>query len=414
MNLIRDRMIRHFCNSIKEKGINYIVSDRVRRLRTRRFDRYIANVVDKCPLKEDVIVFLSRPDYSDNGKALSEYMERNGFFSKYKVYWLVEDKEACEKSSPDTKAVFIKMYDKHGVYTKEALDIYLTAQYVIATHVFYVPKNQSNPQQKRFLLWHGCGYKDKGWTHFIPNNFEKVCVSGPLFIETKMRYWNINSDVIIDKGYPRYDWMLHPSERAEQYADSLKDGKKKLVIWMPTYRNAVGFKENEISGFPIISSKDEWESLDRYCSDRGIVLLLKLHIYQKPYDIDFESMHSIKLLSNKDFIVAGINMYEFLAFTDGLISDYSSVAIDYLLVDKPIAFALDDYEQYKSSRGFVFDDPLKYMPGHKLYGMSDLFDYLEDCVSDADPYKNERIGLKGIAIHVSDNYSRDILESLGL
>ena len=407
-------MIKRIVTALKEKGIKRIVAEAVRKKRTERFGRYISEVVSSCPLKQDVIVFQSRPDYSDNGKALSEYMERNGYFSKYKVYWLVEDIEACKESFSGTKAEFIQMYDKHGVYTKEALDIYLTAQYVIATHVFYVPKYQSNPLQKRFLLWHGCGYKDKGWTKFIPNNFDKVCVSGPLFIETKMKYWNIDKGIIIDKGYPRYDWLLHPSDRARSFAKSLRNGKGKMIIWMPTYRNAVGFKENVISRFPILSSEEDWKALDKHCAEQGVSLILKLHIYQKEYNIDFNSMSSIRLLSNDDLRNAGVNLYEFLPLTDGLISDYSSVAIDYLLADKPIAFALDDYELYKSSRGFVFDNPLDYMPGSKLYHIDDLFRFIDDCASGVDPYKQDRNGLKKIAIHESDNYSGEILEALGL
>ncbi len=39
-----------------------------------------------------------------------------------------------------------------------------------------------------------------------------------------------------------------------------------------------------------------------------------------------------------------------------LVSDYSSVAIDYLLLDRPLGFTLDDYEAYTESRGWVFDD----------------------------------------------------------
>lgn len=407
-------MIKRIITAIKEKGLNGIIADRIRLIRMHKFDRYISGVVRSCPLKQNVIVFQSRPDYSDNGKALSEYMERNGFLSKYKVYWLVENVEACKKSFSKSKVEFIQMYDKHSIYTKEALDIYLTAQYVIATHVFYVPKYQSNPLQKRLLLWHGCGYKDKGWVHFIPNNFDRVCVSGPLFVETKMKYWNIDREIIIDKGYPRYDWILHPSERARAFSESLRNGNKKLIIWMPTYRNAAGFKENAISRFPLISSEDDWRALDKHCAEHGIILLLKLHIYQKEYKIDFESLSSIKLLSNNDLMSAGVNLYEFLPYTDGLISDYSSVAIDYLLVDTPIAFALDDFDLYKSSRGFIFDNPLDYMPGDKLYEISDLFSFIDNCSLGHDRYKKDRDDLRKIAIYESDNYSGEILEALGL
>ena len=36
-------------------------------------------------------------------------------------------------------------------------------------------------------------------------------VPGPVFVETKSRYWNCEKEKILALGYPRYDWMLHPS-----------------------------------------------------------------------------------------------------------------------------------------------------------------------------------------------------------
>ena len=42
-----------------------------------------------------------------------------------------------------------------------------------------------------------------------------------------------------------------------------------------------------------------------------------------------------------------------LGKADALISDYSSAAIDYLILDRPIGFLLKDVEEYGNSRGFI-------------------------------------------------------------
>lgn len=50
-------------------------------------------------------------------------------------------------------------------------------------------------------------------------------------------------------GYPRYDWMLHPSMSKDEILDSLFGWKgKKAVLWMPTFRKSDlgGCAENEI------------------------------------------------------------------------------------------------------------------------------------------------------------------------
>ncbi len=49
----------------------------------------------------------------------------------------------------------------------------------------------------------------------------------------------------------------------------------------------------------------------------------------------------------------GLQLYEFIHCADALVSDYSSVAIDYLLLDRPLGFTLDDYKEYTQSRGWV-------------------------------------------------------------
>ena len=68
-----------------------------------------------------------------------------------------------------------------------------------------------------------------------------------------------------------------------------------------------------------------------------------------------------------------LQLYELIGISDALISDYSSVAVDYLLLDRPLGYVLADYEIYREKRGFVFEDPLEYMPGEKIYNACDLF-----------------------------------------
>ena len=109
-----------------------------------------------------------------------------------------------------------------------------------------------------------------------------------------------------------------------------------------------------------------------------------------------------------------IPLYKFVALSDGLISDYSSIAIDYLLVDKPIAFTLDDYDLYKESRGFVFENPLDYMPGHHIYNFNDLRVFIECIATGKDSYKEERDRVRKVTVVQSDHYCLDILNALGV
>ena len=76
-------------------------------------------------------------------------------------------------------------------------------------------------------------------------------------------------------GYPRYDWMLHPSMSKDEILDSLFGWKgKKAVLWMPTFRKSDlgGCAENEIElpcQLPAIQDMNELKELDSLSKGAG-------------------------------------------------------------------------------------------------------------------------------------------------
>ena len=79
-----------------------------------------------------------------------------------------------------------------------------------------------------------------------------------------------------------------------------------------------------------------------------------------------------------------------IGISDGLLSDYSSVAVDYLLLDRPLGYVLADYDMYKEKRGFVFENPYDYMPGYKISNYGDVLSFIEDVIEGNDRYAKER------------------------
>lgn len=58
--------------------------------------------------------------------------------------------------------------------------------------------------------------------------------------------------------------------------------------------------------------------------------------------------------------------------------NYSSFAVDYLLLDKPIVMVLSDKQEYQESRGFVFSSIEDYFPGPVITNLKDLLAYISD------------------------------------
>lgn len=360
------------------------------------------------------VLFESYPNMSDNALILFDYFLQNNILADCKKIWFVTKSTQKKIKYKGHDVFFVQRFSKFGIISVGAIKAILTAKYVLSTHGISFPIKKRIDSQIYILLWHGCGYN--GVSHYdVDWKFDKALVPGKLFVKVKSDFWNTTPEHILAIGYPRYDWMLHPSDKTKKIFDKIKMTRKKCILWMPTFRkNNIGidFKEGVISNYPLIRNQREWTALDKLCKNLDILLIIKCHVLQVDYGIDFCNYSNIIQINEDFFTKYQIPKYEFIALTDGLISDYSSVAIDYLIVDNPLAYTLDDYELYKNTRGFVFDNPLEYMPGHHLYSFEDLKKYLNDVSNNKDIYRDARHRVRKIAIHESTCYCKDFVDYL--
>jgi CDP-glycerol glycerophosphotransferase (TagB/SpsB family) len=90
---------------------------------------------------------------------------------------------------------------------------------------------------------------------------------------------------------------------------------------------------------------------------RGIQLVVKPH----PMDADRRHWDGTVRVSESDLVRSGVTLYGLLGQSRGLVTDYSSVWVDYLLLDRPMAFLVPDRDSY--SRTLVPSDVLDWLPG---------------------------------------------------
>lgn len=362
-----------------------------------------------------LIVFSSEPDFSDNSRVLFDYMQENGYAEKYKFVWIVNEPDKFA-GMPYKNTVFVQKNDEYMYLRRETLKYLMNAHYYIGTHIRQKRIRKSHCGQTIINLWHGCGFKD---TQHMPWNdaFDYVLVPGDVFIETKSKFFGCSKDMILPIGYPRYDLFRKTNGGIADFVDKFRPNKDtKLVIWMPTFRKTGKNKYPEENieynfALPVLQSTEELIQLDKICRDKNVVILVKKHQYQQDFGIDDKELANIRFIDNNTFSDNNIQLYEFLPHTDALISDYSSVAIDYLLIDKPIGFTLDDYESYKKTRGFVFQDPLEYMPGAHIYTFGELSEFIADVADgNRDAYKSERAEVRKHTNKYSSDFCKRIVE----
>ena len=126
-------------------------------------------------------------------------------------------------------------------------------------------------------------------------------------------------------------------------------------------------------------------------------------------------LSNIIMIDNDKLFEQDIQINELLADADALISDYSSAAVDYLLLDRPMAFTLDDVKEYEDSRGFVFDNIREWLPGMEIYSFEDFCAFITSVVENQDITAKKRRNLKEKMHKFSDDQScRRIIEMLNI
>lgn len=189
---------------------------------------------------------------------------------------------------------------------------------------------------------------------------------------------------VLVSGYPRNDYLFNTDERVLEKVGIDRKLYRHILLWMPTYRKTITGSHSDSDLFeseiPLstIHNINNLQNLAKLLEEKNILLVIKPHPYCILNNQDITSKYShIKQITNSDLNYHKIVNYSFVALFDGLITDYSSILFDYLLLDKPIAFTIEDIEQYKDTRGMNFPDPLELMAGDHLSNFDDMYRYIE-------------------------------------
>lgn len=145
--------------------------------------------------------------------------------------------------------------------------------------------------------------------------------------------FNVKEDAVIITGYPRNDPMFRTARDHQGEYYPIKN-----AIYMPTLRGVAGaeFTLFESTGF-------DFKKIDMVCERLGIHLWIKLHPVQKFRQKDLVALELCKHLhaytDNND-------IYESMGDYDVLITDFSSIYLDYMVIGRPIILAPLDMADY--------------------------------------------------------------------
>ena len=322
--------------------------------------------------------------YTCSPKAIYEYMLSDDKYKDYQFIWFFKAEEVKKydflNKNRNTKVVSKKSkdYEKYLHIGKYWFFNFKIADYII-------PKKDQVFTQ----CWHGTPLKRLGFdlTHY-DNQLNTVKEMRKRYkIETeKFSYfispsayasgvfrsaWNLKefgkNDIIIEKGYPRNDFLFKYTEndvseiKKRILGEDIKN--KKIILYAPTYRA----NQHESGVGYVYKEEVDFEKMREKLGNEFIILFRPHYFVASVFNFD----------KYKGFVynasdVDDIN--DLYVISDMLITDYSSVFFDYANLKRPMIFYMYDLDYYRDeSNGFYFDVE-ENLPGKIVKTDDDLID----------------------------------------
>lgn len=331
------------------------------------------------PLKKGRIIINSHFNchFDFNSKYLFLYMLKKG----YDVYFVINDDSYREK--------LIEEYGNHFIETNS----FRGKIFALTTKVWFVSAFEMpvgglflNVKHKIIHLTHGSLIKNVGtlekdvslikklYYHlFVKTNLTYSIATSDFFVPSTAAYTLLNKNKVLVLGFPRNDALFETNANKPNILKNCAFS----VLYAPTWR-----KTEQTKLFPF--DNIDFSEFNIFLEKHNITLFIRLHPNDEKTIPEGMLQSKIKLFSSHDY--EEINDY--LSFFDSLITDYSSILYDFMLLDRPMLFLPYDYDTYEKNVGFAIDYN-KVTPGAKPKTIEEFKQALVD-MKQRDSFKEKR------------------------
>lgn len=325
--------------------------------------------------------------FADNPRYLYTYITQE--HKNIKAIWITHNKEIVKLLSTSgfeayycysLKGIWYSLRGKVYIFDNYSKDInFWTSGGAIKINLWHGVGNKRINYDNEYdfvrhprTLWERMRNYPRRITDEKPSHY--ILATAPIISQIFTRAFQVDSSHIIQAGYPRNDtlfkeWKHHLYTKEEKKLVSVlekgkKDGKT-ILGYIPTFR---------LSEKKLIKVMDLY-IFNEFLKKNNMFLVYKFH----PKSLLKGEFEKVKF-PNMYHVASNTDVNSFLAKIDILITDYSSVYSDFMLLDRPaIAFHYDFSEYAKNTRGtyFKFEE---YMPEIKATTMEELMEGLNKVV----------------------------------
>lgn len=338
--------------------------------------------------------------YNYNSRYLFEYVKEN--LPEITPLFVINDPELRNSlSSKYGKQYFIETENIQGIRQALSAGVWFTSA--------GLPAYGTGLHKKRLIinLWHGVPLKKIAlldpnlkkaariyFKKIFSENYTCILTTSHELIPLMARSFAVSEDKIKVWGQPRNDGLFQKNDCREILGQLFPDLPEytKTVLYAPTFRDY-----GQVQLFPF---KDfDQKQLEAFLDEKNMLLFIRTHVAEQGSAAPYLGKR-IRFLGNEQAEdVTGI-----LNIFDCLITDYSSIYIDYLLTDKPMIFLPYDRQQYLDGRGMNFDyDDVT--PGPKPETFNDFLNALSP---KEDFWKSERTRVNRLFNEIQHPCAADI------
>ncbi|MDD8049586.1 MAG: CDP-glycerol glycerophosphotransferase family protein [Thomasclavelia sp.] len=331
-----------------------------------------------------MIIFISfhGRGYSDNPKAIFEYLKSQEKFKDYTFIWAIKHHKDKNIVIPGAKVI---EYFSYNYFKYLAKSKYWVVNCKLPGYIV------KKPRQIYLQTWHGTPLKKLAHdidvsedTTFYRSgmNYDEMVktydndvkkynymISPSSFTtEVFQTSFNINKDRLIETGYPRNDILSnYSSEDVLKIKQKLSIPlDKKVILYAPTWRDNSFVSKGYT--FELKVNFKLW--MDKLKDD--YIVLFKPH---------YLIINSFDMKEYEGFVYdidPTVDISSLYIISDILVTDYSSVFFDYAILNRPIYFYMYDIDDYRDNlRGFYLDI-YKDLPGDIVENETELVNKIKD------------------------------------
>lgn len=209
--------------------------------------------------------------------------------------------------------------------------------------------------------------------------------------------FGLPADRVVVTGDPRDDAVLGSREAARELLERGVGGLggDEVILFAPTWRDG--------EADPVVPTDAEWSSIAENLEATARVLVLRPHPHSVgDYRPGPAASNRIRMLSAT--VQNDINPV--LPAVDILVTDYSSIAFDFALLGRPIAFLAPDAREYARTRG-LYEPYREFSGGSEVESWAELLSLLATPASGSRPLALERLAAHAVHLAATHHEYRD-------